>query len=211
MAEDFAARLKALMRERRVTLKQAADATGKSISAVQKWTTGGDITYEALRKLADFMEVSWLWLRYGEEALNDMMPGMQRAPIVNLFRQKFIADIQEREAFLMLALNNVNMAVWQNNLVTGELRMINDEEVLGTKITFFDEILNVLLPEDQLSRNTTFEQALQNNMLYECDYRIRRPDTGEIHWIRERGKIVRDPAGRPARVAGVSFDVTGLK
>lgn len=211
MPDDFATRLKAIMRHRRVTLKQAADATGKSITAVQKWTSGGDISYEALRKLADFLEVNWIWLRYGEAALNGIEPTIQSDSIVNSFRRKFIADIQDREALLMLALNSTKMAVWQNNLVTGELRMINDEEVFGAKITCVEDVLRILLPEDQRFRNAAFERALQQNALYECDCRIKRPDTGEICWIRVRGKALHDPADRPVRMIGVTFDITELK
>ena len=45
---------------------------------------------------------------------------------------------------------------------------------------------------------------------YEIDVRI-APRPGEIRWLRSRGKLFRDEAGRPALMAGTSIDVTGYK
>ncbi|NOK08683.1 GAF domain-containing hybrid sensor histidine kinase/response regulator, partial [Corallococcus exercitus] len=40
------------------------------------------------------------------------------------------------------------------------------------------------------------------------DYRIRRPDTGEVRWIHRRASLVYDAAGQPARLIGITQDVT---
>lgn len=211
MADDFASRLKALMRQKKCTLKQVGDATGKSISAAQKWTTGGDITYEALRRLADFLGVNWIWLRYGEEALASNEVEEADPSILSRLRRQFIAEIQQREAQLMLALNSARMATWQDDLITGAFTVINDEEVLGTKMAYFDDILRIILPEDQPRRNAAIERALQEVSLYECDYRIRRPDTGSVRWLRVRGKPLRDLSGRPVKMTGILYDITEMK
>ncbi|MFK5595659.1 PAS domain S-box protein [Methylobacterium sp. HMF5984] len=42
----------------------------------------------------------------------------------------------------------------------------------------------------------------------DVEYRIRRPDTGELRWIARKGEIERDPSGRPVRFSGVARDVT---
>ena len=42
----------------------------------------------------------------------------------------------------------------------------------------------------------------------DVEYRIRRPDTGEVRWIVPKGELERDAAGRPARFVGVARDVT---
>ncbi|GJD79762.1 PAS domain-containing protein [Methylobacterium gregans] len=42
----------------------------------------------------------------------------------------------------------------------------------------------------------------------DVEYRIRRPDTGEIRWIARKGEIERDTDGRPLRFNGVARDVT---
>lgn len=211
MADDFASRLKTLMRQKRCTLKQVGEATGKSISAVQKWTTGGDITYASLRHLADFLGVNWIWLRYGEEALAGTEIEDTDNSVISRLRRQFIAEIQQREGHLMLALNSVRMATWQDDLITGAFTVINDEDVLGTKIAFFDDILRIILPEDHARRNAAFERALQEMCLYECDYRIRRPDNNTVRWVRVHGKPVCDLSGRPVKMTGVVYDITDMK
>jgi signal transduction histidine kinase/CheY-like chemotaxis protein len=43
------------------------------------------------------------------------------------------------------------------------------------------------------------------------DYRIRRRDTGEIHWLNCRGKVLFDAAKKPIRMLGINIDITELK
>ena len=69
---DFADRLNSLLKEPKSTLAKISDCVGVSSQAVFKWTKGGDIEYENLRKLADCLGVNWIWLRYGAEALEDI-------------------------------------------------------------------------------------------------------------------------------------------
>ncbi len=42
----------------------------------------------------------------------------------------------------------------------------------------------------------------------DVEYRIRRPDTGELRWIARKGEFEHDAEGRPVRFAGVSRDIT---
>jgi PAS domain S-box-containing protein len=44
-----------------------------------------------------------------------------------------------------------------------------------------------------------------------AEYRIIRPDTGEVRWILDTGFAVRDGSGRIIRVAGIATDVTDRK
>jgi two-component sensor histidine kinase len=46
--------------------------------------------------------------------------------------------------------------------------------------------------------------------VYDSEYRIIRPD-GRVRWIFGRGRIERDPAGRPVRYRGVDIDITEQK
>jgi len=49
------------------------------------------------------------------------------------------------------------------------------------------------------------------NALDPIEYRIVRPDTGEIRWLARRGEPVRDPATGLVRWFGVVFDISGRK
>lgn len=54
-----------------MTFAEIAECVGVSPQGAHKWTKGGEIKYEHLRKLADCLGVNWIWLRYGTEALED--------------------------------------------------------------------------------------------------------------------------------------------
>jgi PAS domain S-box-containing protein len=54
------------------------------------------------------------------------------------------------------------------------------------------------------------QDAIAGDDPYDVEYRIVRPD-GEVRWIVSRGHVVRDEAGRPARMLGVAMDVTPRK
>ncbi|MFC4523726.1 helix-turn-helix domain-containing protein [Cupriavidus pinatubonensis] len=74
MTEDsFAFRLKELLEHKKLTLQTVANALDVSRPAVHKWTKGGEIDYEKLRKLAAFLGVNLIWLRYGEQARQDLI------------------------------------------------------------------------------------------------------------------------------------------
>ncbi|WP_438617028.1 PAS domain-containing protein [Methylobacterium haplocladii] len=55
---------------------------------------------------------------------------------------------------------------------------------------------------------STAETRREGGPPRDVEYRIRRPDTGEIRWIARKGEIERDASGRPVRFSGVARDVT---
>ncbi len=61
-------------------------------------------------------------------------------------------------------------------------------------------------PDDRELAISTWKTALASGRL-ESEYRIIRPD-GSVRWIVDRGRSVRDSAGRPTRFIGVNLDVT---
>jgi PAS domain S-box-containing protein len=67
-------------------------------------------------------------------------------------------------------------------------------------------------PEDREHVVNNFKTALESGEdQYEAEYRIVRPDDGQVRWIFGRGRIFRDPAGQPVRYAGVDIDITDRK
>ncbi|WP_224248863.1 hybrid sensor histidine kinase/response regulator [Hyalangium gracile] len=69
------------------------------------------------------------------------------------------------------------------------------------------EVESLLLPEDRNVASTP-ETRLQGRAKLSVEYRIRRPDTGEVRWISRRAEFVRDAQGKPVRLIGVAQDVT---
>jgi PAS domain S-box-containing protein len=67
------------------------------------------------------------------------------------------------------------------------------------------------LPGDREKVIAGFVEAIRTGAdAYENEFRISRKD-GEIRWVFGRGRVVRDPLGRPIRFSGVDIDVTEQK
>jgi PAS domain S-box-containing protein len=68
----------------------------------------------------------------------------------------------------------------------------------------------LIIPEDAHLISTAASRR-RGEPTRDVEYRIRRPDTGELRWIARRGEIERDGAGRPVRFSGVARDVTAQR
>ena len=76
----------------------------------------------------------------------------------------------------------------------------------------YDTLLACVYREDQPRATARIEQAFADREpQVEVDYRIVRPNDGELRWIEARRLIFYDAAGAPQRVVGVSVDVTEQK
>ena len=65
-------------------------------------------------------------------------------------------------------------------------------------------------PEDREATAAKGLDAAMNVKPYEDEFRVPFPD-GSVHWIRTLGKTVLDARGRPARLIGTAFDISGGK
>ncbi len=70
-----------------------------------------------------------------------------------------------------------------------------------------EEIERLVLPEfAPLASNAA--TRITGEVSPDVEYRIRRPDTGEVRWISRQTEIERDEAGQPVRFFGVVRDIT---
>ena len=65
-------------------------------------------------------------------------------------------------------------------------------------------------PDDRLTQQQAFSEALQGRRLYDVEYRVIRPD-GEVRSVHVRDEIVADESGRPTRIFGTVQDITERK
>ena len=70
-------------------------------------------------------------------------------------------------------------------------------------------LLDLIQPEDA-RRIETGQAIIDNAALAYVEYRIKRPDTGEIRWMARRGEVIQDLGGL-TRYLGVSYDITDRK
>jgi PAS domain S-box-containing protein len=68
-----------------------------------------------------------------------------------------------------------------------------------------------MLPEDRERHEAIVAAALTLRAGYTSEFRVRRPDTGEVRWLEDHGQGEWDADDRLVRVAGIIIDVTGRK
>ncbi|WP_201796731.1 PAS domain S-box protein [Aeromonas cavernicola] len=205
---SFAFRLKEQLELNHLTLQTVASALGISRTAVHKWTKGGEIDYDNLRKLADFLGVNWIWLRYGEQALSSVRhAGPVTQPMTDL-RRRYTAEIMESEARMRLAQQGARIVTWEWNLISDEVAYsANVEEVYGWPIRSNQDFWQHLPPDDVAAMMAMYEQAISTGENCEYDFRIPQLD-GSLRWISSRATVVSDALGRKIKMVGISMDNT---
>jgi two-component system, cell cycle sensor histidine kinase and response regulator CckA len=123
--------------------------------------------------------------------------------------------LRENQARLDLALQSACMGVWHMDII--ENRRSFDEQVchlLGLNPATFtgsaEEFFGTISPDDRESVRAALARTIEQDMLYEPEYRTVWPD-GSVHYVTARGRLVRDEAGRPVRINGIIWDVTERK
>ncbi|PVZ42160.1 helix-turn-helix transcriptional regulator [Pseudomonas sp. CC120222-01a] len=208
---SFAFRLKELLEHNKLTLQAVGTALGISRTAVHKWTKGGEIDYDNLRKLADFLRVNWIWLRYGQEALSSVQHAEPvELPMTDL-RRRYAAEIMENEARMKLAQEAARIVTWEWNLISDELTYSpNVEDVYGWTISANEDFWSHLPEEDVEAMQAMYDRIIRSGENCEYDYRMSQPD-GSVRWISSRSTVVHDAAGRPIKIVGISMDNTARK
>ncbi len=204
----FSERLLALMQEKELTLAQIASAVGKSSPSVHRWTRGGEIDYENLRALADFLEVNWVWLRYGDDAIKSIEESQSAQKSMGDIRRKYLTDIMESEARMKTALEMARIVTWEWNILTGNLILSeNAATVFGVDP---ESIRHEILPFENLQLEELVLK-FNGNTPYNWDFKLQLPLDKAEKWFTSRGMIVKDSAGRPSRLFGISGDITDRK
>ncbi|RKH69114.1 PAS domain-containing protein, partial [Corallococcus aberystwythensis] len=69
-------------------------------------------------------------------------------------------------------------------------------------------VIEALALEEDRSRVSNARTRAAGQVPPSVEYRIRRPDTGEVRWIHRRASLVYDAAGKPVQLIGITQDVT---
>jgi two-component system cell cycle sensor histidine kinase/response regulator CckA len=121
-----------------------------------------------------------------------------------------ITELQSEERFRQLA-ENIDQVFWMLDIGTKRMLYVSPafEKVWGRSSAALyedrDSLVDSVDPEDR-DRFTAFLTRVKSQSSEES-YRIVRPD-GSVRWIYDRSFLVRDPEGKPYRVAGIAEDVT---
>lgn len=209
--DSFAFRLKELLELKKLSLQAVASALGISRTAVHKWTRGGAIDEDRLRSLAEFLDVNWIWLRYGEQGQHEADSAEAVELPMTDVRRQYAAEIMESEARMRLALQNARIVIWEWNLLSDEVTYShNVEKIYGWPVNRNEDFWPHVVPEDADALRAVTEQAIATGEPYDIDFRIILA-SGEVRWISSRATPIRDAQGRVLRMTGVSTDSTERK
>ncbi|MCX4187282.1 PAS domain S-box protein [Methylophaga sp. OBS4] len=204
----FGERLKELIKQKQLTQAQVASAIGTSIPSVNRWTKGGEIEYDNLRALSDFLEVNWIWLRYGDDAIESLKSITSENKTMTDMRREYLTQILDNEARMKSALKMAQIVNWEWNVLTGTLNLSdNAESVFGCAP---DNVRQNMLPFADQPIEEIIE-LFRHVSPYTWDFRHSTTPDGIEKWFTSTGKLVFDTLQRPVKVIGVTTDISARK
>ncbi|WP_244222094.1 sensor histidine kinase [Corallococcus exercitus] len=115
-----------------------------------------------------------------------------------------------------VALESAQMAVWETNLVTGQVfRSEGHDRLYGYPQPLaewtHEQFLASLHPDDRPAVEAQVAAIFHNDVLsYSSTFRTHWPD-GSWHWLISRSRVIRDANGKVMVVRGAILDITALK
>ncbi len=123
--------------------------------------------------------------------------------------------LQISEHNLRLALDAGRMGTWEWKVGSDTVRWSPAlEAIYGFEPGAFPGTLEAYQasahPDDKAEMQAAIQRSLESGSEHDIQHRIVWPD-GSIHWVEGRGKVIRDEAGKPVRMLGVTTDITDRK
>ncbi|BCA56055.1 putative Histidine kinase [Nitrospira sp. KM1] len=130
-------------------------------------------------------------------------------------RNRAEASRRESDERVRLAMTAGAMGSWDMNLATDTVTSDAKEfELLGLSpiednpsMTRWYQMVH---PDDAAALRLAVQRAIQSGGGLDHEFRVVRPD-GSVRWLMRKGAVLHEETGQPARMIGVSFDVTDRK
>ena len=117
------------------------------------------------------------------------------------------------EARLDTALEAGRLGYWEldtGRRLTGSAQHNCNLGLPAGKVLTYDGLLALVYRDDRRRFADTLDAALQSGDAIDIEIRVVWPDGG-THWLRVRGQCLAGERGRPARMIGVTYDITDRK
>jgi PAS domain S-box-containing protein len=126
-----------------------------------------------------------------------------------------ITRVKEAEQRLARSQAYANIGTWDWNILTGDLYWSARIAPLfghaeGTLETTYDNFIAAIHPDDRQKVSNAVTACVELGAEYHIEHRVVWPD-GSVHWLVERGDVVRDASGNPLHMLGVVQDITERK
>jgi two-component system sensor kinase FixL len=121
------------------------------------------------------------------------------------------ADLRETEQRMELAASAAELGMWVWDVERNEVWLTDNRRTLfgftpAEKLDI-ERLQSLIHPEDRESVRVAVENALDTGAEYDTEYRVVLPD-GQVRWMAGRGRVEFNREGKPARMRGVSLDIT---
>jgi two-component system sensor kinase FixL len=121
------------------------------------------------------------------------------------------AELRETEQRMELAASAADLGMWVWDVERDEVWLTDKRRALfgfaPSEKLEIERLRNVVHPEDRESVRVAVDKALNTGTEYDTEYRIVLPD-GQVRWMAGRGRVEFNRDGKPARMRGVSLDIT---
>ncbi|MBS0395562.1 MAG: PAS domain S-box protein [Proteobacteria bacterium] len=203
------------------------ESVGRSVAELSAWAETDErrVVIEALRQHGEVRAVPHLVRHRSGRLLRTLLSARAVALDGEPHFLAVIGDVSEStrlqwelasaEDALRLVEDNAHLGIWDWDLALGRLRWSPGmAAVFGIRLEDFggrvEDFAALLHPDDRAQLAGAIASALEASGPIHHEARLLRPD-GSVRWLASRGAIVRDAAGKPARIVGVCLDITAEK
>lgn len=123
--------------------------------------------------------------------------------------------LRDNEQRLRFGQDFAGIGTWDWNVDTDELYWTEQIPPLfghpkGALETSYENFRAAIHVDDRLLVEDAITTCLEQDIPYNIEHRVVWPD-GSVHWLHERGDVVRDGQGKPVRMLGVVSDISEAK
>jgi PAS domain S-box-containing protein len=130
-------------------------------------------------------------------------------------RKRAEEALRDSKMKLHMALELAHMGTWEWDIASNKIDWSTNLEIAlgfapGTFSGGFEDFLRVIHPEERDMVEQEIKRALVEGTDYKSEFRSVRTD-GAVYWSANRGQVIYDDEGKPARMLGVSMAIPESK
>ncbi|MCG7938268.1 MAG: PAS domain S-box protein [Candidatus Thiodiazotropha lotti] len=127
-------------------------------------------------------------------------------------RQQAENTLRKQNRIYLSLLENVNAITWELELSTGLFNYVspNAKRILGYPLSDWADMqswLDMVIEEDQEFASSFCSAETKAGRDHSFEYRMRKQN-GDVIWVLDLVRVVKNEAGKPIKLAGVIFDNT---
>jgi len=152
---------------------------------------------------------------YNREELKAILRRAVGAQALAIKAEKTEHALSESEDKLRLAMDAASLGTWEWDIQQNKITYSENLESLfgrpsSSCLASYDTFMEAVHPDDRARVADSIRLAVEHGKEYSTDFRTVWPD-GTIRWIYDKGRVLRDPMGRPIRMLGIAIDITPRK